>query len=441
MSTSPDVTISTAVARGNIARENFGAALLLSADAPDLHASYGALDEVAAVFAVDSPEYRAASAYFAQPEHPTLLHVGKWATAETRVLTVGILTVQNSADYVLQVCTPDGDFEVSVTSDASATNDEIVALLVTDLNAIAGNNYTAAATGTSGSQIVTITADAAGDWFEIGASAAGVPDTRIQILQTNVDPGASATLNAIANVSDDWFCVLPLSGSDAVIKAVAGWAESNKKICVARTWDVASLTSAGASDTLEDLQTLERQNTVGIYHATAGEFCDAAFCAAFLVTDPGTRSAKFLTLGQTANRLTTNQRANLEARNANTYLWHSVGFPMFTSGTTASGEWIDLVRLTYAIESYVSYDALNFLRRSVGYTRKGIKAIANRVRATLQEFVNTGAIVDGSVSVTTPDIAAITAETKRTRVLSGVKYSAEAAGAVHKLELKGEVTP
>ncbi|TXH58191.1 MAG: DUF3383 family protein [Desulfurellales bacterium] len=442
MAFAPDVVISTGIARANVARQSFGSALILSADTTTTHTTYASLDELAADFGEFTPEYRAAAAYFGQLEHPALLHVGKWSTAETRVITVTLASVANATDYTLQVALPDADHEITVTSDGSATNDEVVALLVTALNGLANNNYTAAATGTSGSQIVTVTADGAGDWFEIGAAADGVPNTAIKIKQTNVSPGVATTLNAIANVNDDWYLVLPLSGSDAVIKAVADWTDGKKKLGSARICDVDALASPGASDTLEDLQTAENQNFIAIYHATCADFVEAALAARFLVTSPGERTIKFMGFtGITANRLTSAQRANVEARNANVYFWNSEGFSMLTGGAAPNGEWVDLLRLVHAIEAYVAADVLSLLRSGVKYTGKGILLVANRIRSTLREFVLSGAVVDGSVSVSAPDIADISAGTKATRVLSGVTYSAEAAGSVHALQIKGTVNP
>jgi hypothetical protein len=143
-----------------------------------------------------SMEYRALNAAFAQEPGPTKVKFGKLTNKPTMKYEISIATVRNLYQYIVDVegkgVTPTA--AIAVATDGSATNDEAVALIVTALNAVVGKNYTAAATGAGGSQIVTVTGTNPGDWFSLSVrSTWTISSSRARMSI----PAFAADLNAI----------------------------------------------------------------------------------------------------------------------------------------------------------------------------------------------------------------------------------------------------
>lgn len=340
--------------------------------------------------------------------------------------------------------------ELLIASDGTGThtvqrdaNDVIVAQLVDRLNSVVGNNYIAAqVTGAGDTDTMTVTADAAGDWFSLEALDAGVA---IKIAQTHVDPGIATDLAAIAAYDSSWYGLVTSFNSNALVVAAAAWAEAQaaKQYAVAISDSESASLAVGGSDTGDDLHTAGYEQTNSWYHPSPADFSDAAFWGAFLHFLPGSATGKYKPLaGVSTVTLTSTMRTNLRAKNMNTY--ESVAGVGITweGAVAASGEWIDAVRDLHWLVDEVQTRVFTLLATSpkIPYTDPGVETIKGVIRGALDYAVDLGVLVVDSISVTAPKVATVSAANRAARILPDVKFYGTRAGAVHKVNITGTVS-
>lgn len=421
-----------------IARAGFGVPLHLSYSAAwaERVREYTSLAEVAVDFpTTTSPEYLAAQAFFSQsPRRPSKIKIGRGALPPTQVYTL-VPTAADSTTYKLNVKGEGITAEqVSITSGVGATATEICDALRTELDAVVGKNYT-----TSGTATLIMTGDAAGDWFSVEADD---PTQWADIAQTHVDPGVATDLAAITLEDNDWYGLHTAFNSNALVLAAAGWVETAKKIYVVAVNETDAInTAAGNSDTLDDLKTAARVRTMGCYHPDPAAMFDAAWMGRVLPVDPGGITWKFKRLsGPAAVVLTSTQRANLIARNANSY--ESVaGISITFEGKAADGEFFDVVRGDDWLEDDMTKAVFGALagRDIVPFTDEGIALVEAEMRGSLERAETRGILAAGW-TVTVPAAADVSTADKAARLLPDMKFNGTRAGAIHKVAMTGVVS-
>jgi len=423
-----------------VSRKGFGVPMILSHSAAWAERTrvYSDLVGVGADFATDSPEYLQARAILSQTPKPEKIKIGRAANIPTMEYRI-TPTAANSTAYAVG-CSGEGVTaeEVSFTSDATATVAEITAGLFAAINTVTGKNFTAVDDTTH----VTITGDAAGDWFalELGSIA------NMSIEQRHADPGLSADISAISLEDDDWYCLLTHFNSDLYCAAATAHIEAVKKIYLADSCNTDSVTTvAGNGDYLDDLATVARARTAGIYSQSPSEFLAAAWAGRCLSADPGSITWKFKTLsGPTPSSpsLTGTHRANLEARNANFYE-NVAGRNIMANGTTGDGDFIDVQRAIDWLDDEIRKAVFEHLASGgkVPFTDAGVTVITSAIAASLQIGVNRGVLSDDPEPVVTaPLVKDISVADKTSRTLPDVKFSAVLAGAIHKVKITGVVS-
>ena len=421
----------------------FGIPLILSATAAwatDKIRFYGSLDEVADDFATTtSAEYLAAHALFSQNPAPESIAIGKTASTRRPTMRYRLTPVVTNSHAYTFTLKGDGvtSTDISYTSDASATAQEIVEGLTTAVNAVVGKNFTA----TEDDSILTITGDSAGEWFAVD----DVSSDDFALVCDHADPGVATDLAAINVVDNTWYCLITLYNSDAYVKAAAAWVEANKKIYIADMCETEAITDAadGTQGTLDDLATLGYARTAGVWHNRPSEMIAAAWAGDRLPLDAGSETWKFAQLsGVSAPSITSTQRTNLVNRSANFY--ESVaGVSIMSNGTTADGGFIDTRRGLDWIESDMSAGIFTALAgaNKVPYTNAGIAVVEAQVRATLLRAVKRQIIADDpAFTVTVPRVADVSSADKTARILRNVKFSATLAGAIHSVVVSGVVS-
>jgi hypothetical protein len=425
-----------------VARAGFGVPLILSANAafPERIRFYNDLAGITDDgFTTDSPEYLAARAMLSQQPHPERIAIGRAANKPTQVYTLSVATVRNSHTYEIEV---KGEgvtaTTASYTSDASATDGEIVVGLVAALNAVVGNNYIAA----GATSPFTVTGDAAGEWFSLKVNAAD-----LEIAQTHADPGGggvAADLAAISLENDDWYMLCTLYNSEDYVIAAADYIEAVKKMYIPDVNETDAITTAaGNGDTLDELATANYARTAGMYHQEPAEMAAAAWMGRVLPLEPGSETWKFKTLaGLDPTSLTTTQRTNLVNRSANFYQTVA-GVAITQEGTTSDGDFIDVQRFIDWLEDDMSKAVFEALAGAdkVPYTDAGVAIIEAEVRGSLRRGINRGGLAeDPAPVVTVPLVADVATADKALRLLPDVKFSATLAGAVHKVTITGVVS-
>lgn len=445
------VTITISRSSVGLTKAGFGTALVLSPNvtwATDRTRSFSNIDAVVAdggVLAVTtSGEYRAASALFGQSVSPKRIKFGKLANKPTLVYELRVLTVTDSHAYVVNVAgkgvTPTAS---TFTSGVGTTNDLIVAGLVTQLNLVVGKNYTAAATGSVGSQIVTLTATAAGDWFSCDimlSDGSGISDLKCKM--THVDPGVQADLSAIKLKDGDFYAVYNLFNSNAMATEIATWTETNKKFFMCDSNESEVITTAtGNSEIFDDLKTAARTRTAAFWHHRPDQMAGAALLGRCLPLTPGSETwADKALSGVDPSLLTDTHRDNLEDRNA--FGYESVGGLGTTFfGTVASGEYIDAIRFLDSFENDAAVSIFNLKYdkdAKIPMTNPGIAQIESELRGACKRGENAGGIAPGW-TVTAPDEADLDPDDVTARNLDGVTAIFSLQGAVHTVNVRANV--
>jgi len=438
--------VSITITRDNVgvARQGFGTPMILTANASwvERTRTYNTITDVAADFpSTTGPEYLAAAAMLNQNPHPKSIKIGRLANKPTLVYEIQVSTVRNSFAYSVNV---KGDgvtaTTATYTSDASATNDEIVAGLVTAINAVAANNYTAAATGGVGVQVVTITADAVANWFSIEIA----DPTALESKMTHVDAGIAADLTAILLADSAWYGFVNSYNSNAVALAAAAWAQTNRRLFMCDTSETETITTAaGNSETADDIATLDYTYSPVFYHPAPDQMAGAALLGRCLPLVPGSETWKFKKLtGVVAVPMTATQRANLVSRNANSYE-EVAGIGMTFNGTVPSGEFIDVIRGLDALEDDIKKSVFQVLvdNDKVPFTDAGVNMVESPVRGALRRWVQNGLLADDpKPAVTSPLVADVSSTDRGNRYLPDIAFSAELAGAVHSTSITGKVS-
>lgn len=426
-----------------VTQAGFGVPLILSHSATWVERVrfYADLTAVAVDFAATTPEHKAATAIFAQNPAPPKIAIGRAANKPTERHKITVSTVANSTAYKLKVTIGSTDSDVTFTSDATATNDEIAAGLVTALNAVAGKNYTASAVGGVGVQTVQVLADAAGNWYGIEVLDVNL----LSLEQDHADPGLSADLTAIKTESNDWYALVTLFNSKAYVLGAAAWVESNKKTYLADTQDTpcATVALASATDVMKTAKDSAYARTMILYHPANRVMAGAAWAGKGLPLNAGSETWMFKTLaGIPATVVTGTHQTNIEAKFGN-YYYTVAGVNITKDGKVSANEFYDVVRFRDWLEARIGERAFAKLAgaKKIPFTDEGITIIEGEVRAQLRDGVEVGGLAaDPAPTVTVPKVSAVSAADKTARTLRNVKFSAVLAGAIHKLVIDGTIT-
>lgn len=432
------VSITIVLQTGGITQAGFGTPLLLSHSAAfaERVRFYQDPEGVAADFAVTTPEHRAASKIFSQNPRPERVAIGRAALKPTQRFKIGAVSVQNLHKYIVKIGTTD----VEYTSDGTATNDEIVAGLAAAITTLAPAGFAATAIGVVGSQVLQILASAPGNWLDITA-----PDpTYLSFVQDHADPGVATDLTAIKLESNQWYHLVTWFNSEAYVLAASAFVEANKKLYTPDFADSEVITVAEsglATDVAHDLKASAFNRTGGCYHPNNAQFFGAAWPGAVLPLNPGSETWKFKTLaGVAVYALSETQKINAQDKRCNLYLEYA-GRNIATEGVVASGQFVDTIRFRDWLEARIQERLFLALANSkkVPYTDEGIAILQAALFAQLQEGVDVGGLVKDSIVIQAPTAASANPVDKANRILRNLNFTAELAGAIHKVFIQGQI--
>lgn len=385
-------------------------------------------------FTVNDAAFKAVGACFAQTPQPKLVAVGRRALAPTSKVEITPIAV-NSLLYEVEVTDRAGKTgTASYTSDGTATVAEITAGLKTAIDALA-----CSLTVVDGTTKITITeTGGAGKWF--GCKARDL--TNLLVQQTHVDPGIATDLAAIKLVDSTWYGLGLTTSSPAEITALGVFTETNKKQALQDSQD-SDVIGSGTGDIASTLKTATEYRTSIEFHNDSRVFAAFALFGAVYPNDPGSVTFKFRQCaGIPAVPLTSTHLVNLRAKNANSFV-DMGGVTISLEGKSAAGEFCDVIRDRDWFESRMQtrvYSAL-LNAKKIPYTDNGIATIEGLIRAQMVEGVTSGFLSDSPpFVVTVPKAADISNVDKAARNLTGLKFSATIAGAVHAVTITGTVT-
>lgn len=273
-------------------------------------------------------------------------------------------------------------------------------------------------------------------------------------------------LEAIRNVNDDWY-VMGITASlrtyESDLETLATEIEALRKVLILGSNNADMLT---LSDTTNLLYKLRNKDTSGykramiVYHSDATLYPDWSIMGEFLPIDPGKSQMAYHILAGTsagatfipAANITEVQKDNLFANNGNTtvgvagQVFFYPGIMVGGKNIDREGEWFDIVRSIDFLQARTEEGLLSLLLEKseegskVPFTDAGIAMVKNRLSNLLAVYgVQQGILVDGSVNITVPKRADTTTEDRDDRILRDVDFTAELAGAIGKVIVRGKV--
>lgn len=443
------VTMTITQTSVGVTRAGFGVPMILSTTAAFVERLrfYSTITDVAADFAVTtSAEYRAAAAMFAQSPRPPVIAIGRAALKPTLVMQLSAVNPTGNISHTYGLTVGGNGFaeqSVTFTSDATPTDAEWATLAAAALNGIVGKNYTV----TGSASPLTITANTAGDFFYIQVANPATQSVRY----THADAGIATDLTNIALEQPGWYALYTTANSKPVGIAAADWVESNNRIYLCESCDTQAITTAtGNLELLDQIKANSYKRTAGMYHPNAGQMMCAALYGRCLPLDPGAVTFFGKTLSGVSAfpaHMTATHRANLVARRAGGYeVVDGTGLSV-TFGTSVGDvqtgfldvrrnlDWLQDDMTKGVFGAIVSNDI-------VPYTDRGIAIIEAQVRASLTRAFAMGILAapPAKGDVTVPLASSIDAATKATRRLPNVRFTAVTSGAIHSVDIVGQVS-
>lgn len=413
-------------------------------------------DMTADGFTSYSQAYRMAKAAFDQDPTVTQIVVGRLPAAPSFVTRLTMTSATTGAIVRLKVLVP----EAGTITDPVVSGGTISPTGAVAAGAVVSITYTipgASTTSTVATAVELLVEAVAG--VASTASTANVDCTPVtagrqvfvydlencNVTETTAAASYDTELTALELEPDlDWYFVTIDSSSTANISAVAAWVLSRKKMYFTATQSSGLLDN---TDTVaSDLLALTNDRTVIVYSKNAHEYAGVAWATVVGAQTPGSITAAFKTLkGVTNASISTTAKGHLETDNVNHYM--SVRAKKITRpGKVVSGEWIDIRHGIDALESRIQEDVFALLADSgkVPFTQKGLDMIGAAIKAACNPFIGNkdqeGLLVEGSVVVIMPALASISASDKQNRRLTGVRFSAQIAGAIHFVEIVGTLS-
>lgn len=319
--------------------------------------------------------------------------------------------------------------------------------------ALAGTNLLISTDGTGTQTIASVgsslrpaapflvTGNAPGNWFSIEVTDVSAMSNK----QTHPDPGLAADLDAILLEDNGWYCLLTGYNSDAYVQAAAAWVEAQTKIYVFDSVNTDSITVAATigTDALAVMHMAAYDHSGGTYYPSPARFQSAAWAGRVLPIEPGSETWAFKVLaGVLPTKLRSTYRVNLINRNAN-WFQTVAGRNVTQYGVTFNGNFLDVVRGLDWLQDDMSKSIFTTLTSNdkISFDDAGVSTIENDVVASLDRAVQRKILrAEPKPIVTVPKVDDIPENTRALRTIPDIKFSAQLAGAVHKVQVIGVVS-
>ena len=285
-------------------------------------------------------------------------------------------------------------------------------------------------------------------------NATGGEDEGAEVAALSADDDGLESLGvtlARALETNGWYVVCPAGISEDKYEEIAEWTEAQPKMFAYTTM----------SETPPVRNVYFR--TFGFYGReyvgqpeeeipAANYFIHVAACAKILRYDPGSETWVHKALASVSpSKIKAATVKKFEEEHLNYF--NTVASRNITMlGMTASGEWIDLIRFRDWLQNDMQVRVVNLLvtSRKIPYTDGGIALVQNQMVASLKagqqaggiaptEYDEDGNEIPGYVTKV-PLAASLTAVQKASRKLRGVSFQARIAGAIHMVEITGNLT-
>jgi hypothetical protein len=435
-----DIVVVNIVAQvANISQQGFGTGLIISYEGSFTGVrKYSSAADVAADFAVGTVTNDRATAYFSQSPAPTALKIYAAPSSSKPTQQFEFTpTVLNSTLYSFQAQAQGGAVkQVLYTSDGTATAAEITAGLKTafDLFSLA---MTSSQQNTN--TVLRLLANAAGVHFKVAPlKADGTIDPNMTVAQNHADVAIATDLAQALLIDADFYSIITLFNSKAVVDAAAAWAEGAARLYVADNIDTAvtDTPKSGTDDVGESTQANSYTHTSVWHTPSTGDSLGAGVEGKCLPFDPGVETWAYKKIaGVTVANYTPTQRSNMEAKNVN---WFEpiANLNVTRTGICASGDFIDFIRFIDFLKARLGEAVFTLLVTlpKIPFNDVGFTAVEAKIRSVFRTAEEAGKLNPGW-TVTMPTLASINSADKAARILRGVNCSAVFSGAIHTFQL------
>lgn len=431
-----------------VARQGFGIPMIfgtVGAGFTDSIRYYSDLESVGDDFEITDPVYLMAAALFSQSVAPELIAVGKRTGAgvgEDEIQTITPSAPPTKGKMKLKY---------GVNASAFIDFDDNAATITAAIEGITGIGAgNVVATGTLATSVVvtfggTLAKKDVPMLTYSDNTLATADDTPVTLSIVETNKGVSSLaeeLNALIDEpsGNDWYMLLMPSETDADILAAAAWTEAQDKFYLARSSDSDCPTSS-TSDIAYQLEALGYTKTAIFYSSTitTGNH-DACLAGLQLPKDAGSSTyANKQLVGCLPDALSATAIVNLKAKKANFY--HTIaGLNVTQTGTTCSGEWIDVMIGIAYMKARIAENVFAVLaeEEKVPFTNDGIAQIANATEEALLDAKEKG-ILDSYV-INIPKASDVSSADKLARQFKDLTFTGVLAGAIHFVEINGRVS-
>ena len=435
------VSVQIALNTAGISKEGFSTLLIVGENTvalPRVSTYTSTVQMTEDGYSATDPLYLMAADYFAQIPHPNVLKVGRRQVDEVAITVKNVLA--EGGIYTVTVASADGSNSYTYEVQNGDDGDDILDGLAT---AMASDPVVTASFADS---TLTLTNQVAGTAFTVKV------DKNLALTNGASSETIAETMTACLAYDSDFYGIAMASRTDADILAMADWAEANEKLygtCVEGT-DV--LDGADNTDIASQLMLGNYYRTFSFYHEDANDYPEVAVMSRCFTAVPGSETwANKRLAGVKVDPLTETQFVVLKNKNVNTFEKFR-NLSLTQTGKVAAGEWIDVIRFRDWLAEEIKVNVLNVIvnNEKVPYTDSGIAIIEGAIRQSLRQGQVNGGIApveydeDGNknlgYTVEVHLAANISATQKASRILTDVKFTARLSGAIHVVEIRGQLT-
>lgn len=399
---------------------------------------FGSLTEMTDFgFSTSDPAYLCAQKCKAQDPAIERFIVGKRLNKVTQTVELKCTSAVKGDVYKITI----GGTTVTRTVGNGSSTDAEAAAIAALIDAISGVSASAA----TSSNIVTVEADAEGELVNFKDWTDNIELTDVT-QDAGGESGLAADLAAIkAACTLDWYGLALDSNSQEEIEVAALFTETEKKLFVPNNSDHGCGDAGTTTDVMSALKAAAYARTGVLWSKKELlSYSGAAWMAKqFAGAKPGEDTWAFKTLaGVTVDNLLDGERSAILAKNGNFYAPTS-DVNITERGTSAAGEFLDVTRFVDWQKAEIQFRVFFALvnNKKIPYSDLGIDAIGAIIDGALGAGEEAGGLIPGTRQVTVPKRSTISGSTAATRKLSGAKFTAKLAGAIHELEIDGSLTP
>lgn len=401
-------------------------------------------------FESTDPIYVAVNTAFSQTPAPSEVKVGRWQCDSIKVGLINEDTVQQGVEYSVDINYYDAQKNVkTITGSYEAVAEDTASNVLTQISSALGTADTEKlfSCSVSGSEVL-IKASNSQTTFTV------TPNERLKItlVEQADDIDVAKNMQLISDADDDWYGVVCTDRSDDTVLAMAAWAEGQTKLYGVGLSGDNIKNPESKEDIASKLMAKNYMRSPWWYHADANEFVEVANMARCFSVNPGgeTWANKQLN-GVTTDDLTQAEINAITAKNGNCFVAVR-NISVTQNGKVAGGEWIDVIRFRDWLKEEMQTDLFSMLinRDKLPFTDQGIALVESTMNKVLALGQKRGGIAqteyddDGNenlgYTISVPLASSISANNKAQRVLQDCKFTARLAGAIHAIEIYGNLT-